>query len=47
MIWVDNVKTYNSKNAITDITGVELYFHIFNLESWDTIFDSDVITISF
>ena len=35
------------ENAITDITDVELYFHIFNLESWDTIFDSDVITISF
>lgn len=35
------------ENAITDITNVELYFHIFNLGSWDTIFDSDVITISF
>ena len=35
------------ENAITDITDVELYFHIFNLESWDTIFDSDVIAISF
>ncbi len=35
------------ENAITDITDVELYFHIFDLESWDTIFDSDVIAISF
>lgn len=35
------------ENAIDDITDVELYFHIFNLESWDTIFDSDVISISF
>ena len=35
------------ENTITDITDVELYFHIFDLESWDTIFDSDVIAISF
>ena len=35
------------ENAITDITDVELYFHIFDLESWDTIFDSDVIAILF
>lgn len=35
------------ENSIDDITDVELYFHIFNLESWDTIFDSDVISISF
>ena len=33
------------ENAITDITDVEFYFHIFNLESWETILDSDVITI--
>lgn len=35
------------ENSITDITDVELYFHIFNMESWDTVFDSDVIAISF
>ncbi len=34
-------------NGITDITDVELFFHIFDLKSWDTIFDSDVITIKF
>ncbi len=34
-------------NGITDITDVELYFHIFDLKSWDAIFDSDVITIKF
>lgn len=34
-------------NAITDITDVELYFHIFESDSFDTIFDSDVISISF
>lgn len=34
-------------NGITDITDVELYFHIFDLKSWDGIFDSDVITIKF
>lgn len=35
------------ENQITDITDVELYFHVFNLESWDTIYDSDVINIAF
>lgn len=35
------------KNSITDISDVELYFHIFDLESWDAIFDSDVINIEF
>lgn len=35
------------ENSITDITDVELYFHIFDMESWDTVFDSDVIAISF
>lgn len=34
-------------NAITYITDVELYFHIFESDSFDTIFDSDVISISF
>lgn len=35
------------ENAITDITDVELYFHIFDMDSWDTIYDSDVIAITF
>jgi hypothetical protein len=35
------------ENSITDITEVELYFHIFDLNSWETIFDSDVINITF
>ena len=35
------------ENGITDITDVELFFHIFDLKSWDTVFDSDVITIKF
>jgi hypothetical protein len=35
------------ENSIEDITDVELYFHIFDEASWDTIFDSDVISISF
>lgn len=34
-------------NNITEITEVELYFHIFNEESWEAIFDSEVITIKF
>ncbi len=35
------------ENGITDITDVELFFHIFDQKSWDEIFDSDVITIKF
>lgn len=35
------------ENGITDITDVELYFHIFNASSWDTLFDSDVISMTF
>jgi hypothetical protein len=35
------------ENSIEDITDVELYFHIFDEDSWDTVFDSDVISISF
>jgi uncharacterized repeat protein (TIGR02543 family) len=34
-------------NDITDIITIELSFHIFDADSWDTIFDSDTITISF
>ncbi len=34
-------------NGIDDITDVELYFKVSNLESWDTIFDTDVISIKF
>ncbi|OGN90709.1 MAG: hypothetical protein A2158_03850 [Chloroflexi bacterium RBG_13_46_14] len=34
-------------NDITIITTIELSFHIFNADTWDTIFDSDAITISF
>ena len=44
------VQFFNSdleSNSITDITDVELYFHIFELSTMDTVFDSDVITIQF
>ena len=34
-------------NGIDDITSVELYFHVFEAETWDTIVDTDVITIQF
>lgn len=34
-------------NGITDITSVNLSFHIFNSASWDAILDSDPITITF
>ena len=35
------------ENGITDIKEVELYFHIFDAETWDTIFDTDVVTMKF
>lgn len=35
------------ENGIEDITDVELYFHIFDAESWDTIVDTDVISVKF
>lgn len=34
-------------NNISDITDLELKFHIINLESWDLIKDTDVIEVSF
>lgn len=34
-------------NGITDITNVNLSFHIFNSASWDSILDSDAIEITF
>ena len=34
-------------NDISDITSIELEFHVFNTDSWDTIFDSDIVTITF
>ncbi len=35
------------ENSITDIKDIELSFHVFDLNSWDTIFDSQVVKISF
>lgn len=34
-------------NGITDITELEIKFHIFNSDSWDTITDTQAITIRF
>lgn len=34
-------------NGITDITELEIKFHIFNSDSWDTITDTQAITITF
>ena len=35
------------QNGITDVTNTEFKFHVFNSESWDTIFDSDQISLDF
>lgn len=35
------------ENEITEITDVELFFHIFGMEDWDTIVDTDVVRISY
>ena len=34
-------------NDITDIKTMELRFHVFDMESWDTLFDSEIVSISF
>lgn len=34
-------------NGITDITTLELYFHVFDMNNWDGIFDSDTVTVMF
>lgn len=35
------------ENEITEMKKVELSFHIFDTSSWDTIVDTDVVTIEF
>lgn len=47
---VDTITFFSSdleENEITDIETVELSFHIFDMESWNTIVNSDVITLAF
>jgi len=34
-------------NDITEITSIELKFHVFNMDNWDTIFDSEIVNITF
>lgn len=36
---------YLEENDITTITDIELSFHIFHSDTWDTILDSDTVTI--
>ena len=36
-----------TENSISDITTIELQFHVFNTDSWDTILDSEIVNISF
>ena len=35
------------ENGITDITSVETSFHIFDMQNWDTIADTEAITVEF
>lgn len=35
------------ENDITEIEDVELFFHIFDMDSWDDIVDTDVVKIDF
>lgn len=47
---VDDITFMSSEleeNEITSIENVELSFHIFDTDSWDTLVDTDVITITF
>ena len=35
------------ENGITSIEDVELYFHIFDSDEWETIVDTGIININF
>lgn len=41
------LKSELEENEITKIESAELSFHIFDSESWDTIVDTDTVTINF
>ena len=44
MSWL---QMYFDKNDIVEVETIEFYFHIFDSDSWDTIIDSDIITLNF
>jgi len=47
---VDTITFFESdleENEITNIDNLELYFHIFDAESWNNIVDTDVVKITF
>lgn len=47
---IDAVTFFESdleENGITEITDLELYFHIFDTEEWETIADTDIVALSF
>ena len=47
---ISDVQFFSSdleENGIEDINDVEFYFHIFDMNSWDEIYDSEVINMSF
>lgn len=37
----------SEENKITSIDEIQLWFHIYNTDTWETILDSDVITVRF
>ena len=41
------METELEENEIVSIEDIELSFHIFDLESWDTIVDTDVVSMAF
>jgi hypothetical protein len=41
------MKSDLEKNSIKDINEIDLSFHIFDANSWNTILDSEPITITF
>ena len=41
------METELEENDIISIEDIELSFHIFDLESWDTIVDTDVVSMVF
>jgi hypothetical protein len=47
---VDGITFFSSDledNGITEIENMELYFTVFETDDWDTIVDTDIISLEF
>ncbi len=44
MSWL---QMYFDENGIVEVENIEFYFHIFNTDDWETIAESEIITLNF